>query len=84
MELDVVCVTGHLEDRGVETGVCGVVGMWQIDILVNGFAMGCFSIWFALCNEMLLNMESLIFSILGNPLELEFYLQGTLVSRGVL
>ena len=33
---------GHLADHGVEIGVCGVVGMWQIGVLVSRFAMGCF------------------------------------------
>ena len=33
----------HLVDRGVEIGACGVVGMWQIGVLVARFAMGCFS-----------------------------------------
>ena len=34
----------HLADYGVEIGMRGVVGMWQIDVLVARFAMGHFSI----------------------------------------
>ena len=36
---------GHLADYGVEIGMRGEVGMWQIDVLVARFAMGHFSIW---------------------------------------